>query len=84
MAPMTPPLNPKEKNLYLFHLQKVQSLLSEDFAPIVNCVRWFLEQYIVQPNFLSKVLLTDEATFSRDGILNSRNSQKQDKLLGTT
>lgn len=64
----------KEENLYPFHLQKVQSLLPEDFVPRVNCVRWFLEQDIVDPNFLSKVLFTDEATFTRDGIFNSRNS----------
>lgn len=58
----------KEENLYPFHLQKVQSLLPEDFVPRVNCIRWFLEQDIVDPNFLSKVFFTDQATFSREEI----------------
>lgn len=65
---------PKEEKLYPFHLQKFQSLIPEDFVPKVNCIQSFLEQDIVDPNFLRKVLFTDEATFSRDGILNSRNS----------
>lgn len=56
----------KEENLCPFHLQKVQSLLPEDFVPRVNCIRWFLEQGIVDPNFLSNVFFTDQATFSRE------------------
>lgn len=62
------------EGLHPFHLQKVHSLLEQDHEHRVNCARWFLQQDIFQPNFLSKVMFTDEASFTREGVFNSRNS----------
>lgn len=62
------------EGLHPFHLQKVHSLLPEDHEPRVNCARWFLQKDIVQPNFLENVLFTDESSFTREGIFNSRNT----------
>lgn len=64
----------REENLHPFHLIKVHSLLPGDYVPRVNFVRWCLQQDIVHPNFLRNVLFSDESTFTRDGIFNSRNS----------
>lgn len=60
------------ENLYPYRPQKVQALKPEDFPRRVNCARWFLEKDINDPLFLDKVIFTDEASFSREGILNNR------------
>lgn len=63
-----------QKDFTLSH-QKVNLFLPEDFEPKVNCARSFLQQEILQPNIMEKVLFTDESTFTRDGIFDSHISQ---------
>ena len=64
----------KEQQLHPYHLQKVQALSPIDFPPRINFSRWFVHRCRLQPQFPRYVLFTDEATFNREGILNSRNN----------
>lgn len=63
-----------DEKLYPFHLQKVHSLEPRDYPRRVACSRWFLHKLADDPDFLKKVMFTDESSFNRDGIFNSRNS----------
>lgn len=65
-----------EQLLYPFHVQKVQALSDDDFLPRLQFCRWFLEQCNNDPNFHNSVLFTDECSFSRDGIMNTRNNHR--------
>lgn len=62
------------EGLYPFKLQKVQALKPADYPRRVDFSRWFLHMDIQDQMFLEKVLFTDEASFSREGIFNSRTS----------
>lgn len=64
----------RENQLYPFHVQKVQALQPEDHHLRLQFCRWFLQKHAEIPNFSSIVLATDEATFTRNGITNSRNT----------
>lgn len=68
-----------EQQLYPYHFQKVQGLTAADYHPRVQFCQWLLHQIAAQPNFLRYVLWTDEASFTRDGIFNSRNSHVWDE-----
>lgn len=57
-----------------YKLQKVQALNVEDYPRRMECSRWILREEIEDPSFLEKVLFTDEASFSRQGIFNCRTS----------
>lgn len=63
-----------EYRMHPYSMQKVQTLHEDDFQRRVNCSRWFLRKTIETPTFLAKVLFTDEATFNKEGVFNSRNS----------
>lgn len=63
-----------EDLLYPFKLQKVQALEPGDFPLRMDCARWFLHKVVDSPNFLRKVFFTDEASFTREGIFNTRNN----------
>ena len=54
-------------------LQRVQGLKSEDLHRRVRFCQWCLEQCGRHPRFLWKLLFTDEAMFTRDGIFNFHN-----------
>lgn len=60
--------------LYPYHFQRVQCLLERDFQPRVDLCQWFLRQIALLPYFVSNILFTDEAGFSRDGIFNFHNN----------
>ena len=49
-------------------------LNKDDFVPRLVFSRWYLEMRSRNPRFLDTVLFTDEATFTREGMFNSRNS----------
>lgn len=59
-----------EQGLYPYHLQRVQFLHPEDYAKRVEFCRWVTNNRRV----VSRILFTDEATFTRDGINNTHNS----------
>ena len=63
-----------EQLLHPYHLQKVQVLGPNDFAPSVDFCRWSLHACIEEPDFPNYVLFTDECICTREGIFNSRNS----------
>lgn len=63
----------REQQLYPYHIQKVQALKATDYEPRVIFSEWFLGRCNQDAMFLNKVLFTDEAGFTRDGIINFRN-----------
>ena len=62
-----------DNGLHPFHVQRVQELNTEDHPRRVQFARWFLNKEVEQPCFPSKVLFTDEASFTREGIVNLHN-----------
>lgn len=63
-----------EQHLYPYHLQRVQELLPGDYGFRIDYCRWLLERNDIQPEFHKRILFSDEATFSREGVFNNRNS----------
>ena len=68
-----------EQQLHTYHPQQVHALLVTDFAPRVALCQWLLQQWIDRPDYLQFMLLTEKASFHRDGISNSRNSHVWDE-----
>jgi hypothetical protein len=63
-----------EQSLYPYHIQRVQALTPPDHhARVVYC-HWLLAKCVVNPQFVANILFTDEAGFTRDGIVNFRNT----------
>lgn len=62
----------REQQLHPYHVQQVHTLLPHDYAPRADICQWFLEK-LVDPNFLSTVIYTDEAHFTRTAIFNVHN-----------
>ena len=58
-----------EEDLYPYHDQRVQHLEPGDHVQRMDLCRWIT----AHPELLSVILFTDEASFTRDGINNSRN-----------
>jgi hypothetical protein len=52
--------------LYLYHLQRVQGLGLDDFPAREAFCQWFVHQCALNPFFVSSVLFTDEAAFTRN------------------
>lgn len=61
-------------SLHPYHVQKVQALLPTDRPKRIQFCQWILEKYYEDPQFLSHVIFTDEAGFTREGIFNSHNT----------
>jgi hypothetical protein len=59
--------------LYPYHLQQLQALRSVDFCLCKECYQLFLQQCGEGSFFSSCVLITSEASFARNCILNSYN-----------
>jgi len=64
----------KSNNLYPYHKQKVQKLKPRDFPLRTAFCHFYRQRCQQDPEFASRVLFSDEATFSQDGILNTRNN----------
>lgn len=62
-----------EQGLYPFHLTKVQALNEEDYPRRVNFCQWLITRLHEDRQFLNKILWSDEAGFSREGIFNVHN-----------
>ena len=71
-----------EEGYYPYHDQPVQHLEPGDHAKRMNFCRWIQ----AHPELLGVILFTDEASFTRDGINNSRNvhTWSQDHPHATT
>ena len=63
----------KDQLLHPFKLQKVQALYPADYPNRLRFSQWFLNKQNEINNFVKNILFTDEASFSRDGIINSHN-----------
>ncbi|CAH2011645.1 unnamed protein product [Acanthoscelides obtectus] len=63
-----------EEGLYPFHVQRVQALQPDDFPARVRFCEWLLHQHDNNPDFLKCILVTDESTFTRNGVNNFRNT----------
>jgi hypothetical protein len=63
-----------EQGLHPYHIQRVQDLKPEDPPRRIAFCQWRLQKIDEEPNFLSIVLTTDEAEFTRDGVFNSHNT----------
>lgn len=66
------------EKLYPYHFSPVQNLLPADFPDREQFCLRFLDRHNDDPHFLSKVLFTDEATFTRRGVFNFRNKHVWD------
>jgi hypothetical protein len=62
-----------EDRLYPYHLQCVQGLKPENLPCHVRFCQCCLEQCVRHPQFLWKLLFTNEAMFTRDGVFNFHN-----------
>lgn len=60
----------RAERLHPYHIQKVQRLQPGDEVARLTFCRWIMHH----PRTLSRIIFTDEAQFTRDGVWNSRNS----------
>lgn len=60
----------KRHKFHPYHLSRVQELTENDFHQRLEFCDWALSQ---TNNFFENVMFTDEATFTKDGSINSRN-----------
>ena len=64
----------KEQNFHPYHFQRVQELLPRDYLPRQQFSQWLLTKREANVNFLQKILFSDEAYFTREGVFNIHNS----------
>jgi hypothetical protein len=62
-----------EQGFHPYHLQRVQHLEPEDPPRRITFCQWHLQKIGEGSNFLSVVLTTDEAGFTRGGVFISHN-----------
>lgn len=63
----------KDDGQHPYHYRRTQELIPSDFAPRITFCQWYLAQLEADPNFVNRVIWTDEATFTRCGISNIHN-----------
>lgn len=63
----------KENEQYPYHYTKVQHLLPRDYQLRVNFADYYLNQVNLRPNYGSRILYTDECTFTKNGMFNTHN-----------
>lgn len=68
----------KKENLRPFHFTPVQNLLARDLPARVEFSEFLRNEQRANRNFLENILFTDEATFTRRGVFNWRNSHYWD------
>jgi len=71
----------RRPNLYPYHLQRLQALSAADYPPRVHIGQSYPQQCAVNPIFPSAIGFTDEAQFSREGVLNYHNVHVQKRIL---
>lgn len=60
--------------LYPYHHQPIHGLLERDYQQRVDFCRWILTKERENNGFVAKVLFTDEATFTNNGMVNIHNT----------
>lgn len=68
----------KKEHLRPYHFTSVQNLLPTDYPLRLNFAQWMLNRKNENRNFIKNILFTDEATFTRRGVFNWRNSHSWD------
>jgi hypothetical protein len=63
-----------ETQLYPFHITRVQDLLPQDLNKRKIFCRWLRRKCLQHQYFLRRILVTDESCFTRNGIVNFRNT----------
>lgn len=56
-----------------YHIELHQELRNDDFERRVNFCQWISAQLEINPNFLSYIMFSDEATFRSNGAVNRHN-----------
>lgn len=64
----------KDQQLHPYHLRQVQDILPQDRGVRVQFCEWLLDRHNRNHNFMSRIIFTDEASFTRSGVFNMRNS----------
>ena len=62
-----------EEKLHPYYFTRMQKLLPRDYPARVVYSRKILERVAIEPEFLRRVLWTDECTFTQDGYFNFHN-----------
>ena len=65
-----------EMLLYPYHIQRTQALKEGDFLLRAQFCDWFEERRVAVHYFEKKILFTDEAGFTRNGIFNFHNNHE--------
>lgn len=63
----------KDNKFHPYHFTLVQSLEPNDYEARVVFCRWLLNKDVEQYHFFKKILWTDEARFTKEGVFNSHN-----------
>lgn len=66
----------RREGLRPFHFRRVQDIVEPDYARRIVFCLWINRQLRRVPNFLERILWTDEATFTRAGYTNHRNDHQ--------
>jgi hypothetical protein len=74
----------KKQGLHPYHVQRVQALQPKDYIRQEEFCEWVIQKCVDQPDFLRIVLFTDEAGFTRNGVLNSHNTHIQQHIRDYT
>lgn len=64
----------KREGLHPYHFRRVQNIIDPDYATRSVFSSFINRRVRLDPNFLKRILWTDEATFTRAGITNHRNA----------
>ena len=62
----------REQDMHLFDLRRVQALQSDDYAPLISFAQRILEKCATDPHFPTKLLFSNEESFTREGIFNTQ------------
>ena len=64
----------ENQQLHSYHSLRVQTMRPEDFVQRVKFCRWFLHRCVNKADIPLQILFTDETKFTREGVINFRNS----------
>jgi hypothetical protein len=63
-----------EQSLYPYHLHRAQAVTPPNYRARVVFCQWLHAKCVVNTQFVASIVFTDEAGFTRDGIVNFHNT----------
>lgn len=63
----------QEQEYHPYHVRRVQSLLPRDYPDRIAFCESMLQKHRADPQFLDKIMWSDESTFKKDGYINLHN-----------